>query len=69
MKINGEAFRKAREARLLGTHHLAKAADVSPGCIQGLESAGRARLSTLRKIIAALGMSIQEAYDRKFLED
>jgi predicted transcriptional regulator len=69
MRVNAEAFKKARESRLLGIHHLAKSADVSPGCVKGLESGSRPRLDTLRKIIAALGMTVEEAYERRFIEE
>ncbi|MDR2456272.1 MAG: helix-turn-helix domain-containing protein [Deltaproteobacteria bacterium] len=69
MKINTSAFKKARESRLLGIHHLAKSADVSPGCVKGLENGTSPRLDTLRKIIAALGMTVEEAYEKKFIEE
>jgi DNA-binding XRE family transcriptional regulator len=68
MKINGEAFKLARERRLYGAQHLAKVAEVSPGCVKVLESGGVPRLETLRKIINALGMTIEEAYEKKFIE-
>ncbi|MDR1657465.1 MAG: helix-turn-helix domain-containing protein [Deltaproteobacteria bacterium] len=69
MKVNGAAFKKARESLLLGTNHLAKVADLSPSCIKNLENGGNLRLGSIRKVIAALGLTIEDAYDKKLIED
>jgi DNA-binding phage protein len=69
MKVNGAAFRKMRESRLMGPYNLAKQAGISPSIIKSIETGGSPRLESIRKVLAALGLSVQEAYEQKLLED
>jgi DNA-binding phage protein len=69
MKINCDAFKKLRESKLLGVYNLAKQADVSPSIVKSLEEGGRPRLESIRKVIVALGLTVEEAYQKKLIED
>ncbi|MDR1085602.1 MAG: helix-turn-helix domain-containing protein [Deltaproteobacteria bacterium] len=68
MKINGEAFQKARENQLLSTIGLAKMADVSPNVIRSLEQGNNIRPESIRKIIEALGLTIEDAQKKGLIK-
>lgn len=69
MKVNGAEFRKMRENRLLGPYNLAKLAGISPSIIKSIEQGGTPRLESIRKVLTALDLTVQEAYQRKMLEE
>jgi predicted transcriptional regulator len=69
MKVNGAAFKKMRENRLLGPYNLAKLAGISPSIIKSIEQGGSPRLESIRKVLAALDLTVQEAYQNKMLEE
>lgn len=69
MKVNPEAFRKARENQLVSVLGLAKKAEVSGKVIRNLELGKTIRLESIRKIIQALGFTIEEARERRLVED
>lgn len=52
--------RKIREARLMSKAELARKAGVSPLTIDRIERGECCRLDTMRKIIIALGYSVEE---------
>lgn len=60
--------RRLREDRLLSKAELARRAGVSPLTIDRVESGLPCRMDTKRKIILALGMTIEEK-DKVFLRD
>ena len=68
MRIDGEAFKKARMRQLLSSFGLAKQAGVSPNIIRNLELGKSPRLDSVRKVIMALGMTVEEALDKKLIE-
>lgn len=59
--------RKIREARLMSKAELARKAGVSPLTIDRIERGECCRLDTMRKIIIALGYSVEEK-SKIFLE-
>ncbi|MDR2454977.1 MAG: helix-turn-helix domain-containing protein [Deltaproteobacteria bacterium] len=69
MKVNPEAFRKARENQLVSVLGLAKKAEVSGKVIRNLELGKTIRLESIRKIIQALGFTIEEAREKRLVED
>jgi predicted transcriptional regulator len=69
MKVNPEAFRKARENQLVSVLGLAKKAEVSGKVIRNLELGKTIRLESIRKIIQALGYTIEEAREKRLVED
>jgi DNA-binding XRE family transcriptional regulator len=60
--------RKLREDRLLSKAELARRAGVSPLTIDRIESGKPCRMDTKRKIILALGMTIEDK-DQVFLKE
>jgi predicted transcriptional regulator len=68
MKIDGEAFKKARMRQLLSSFGLAKQAGVSPNIVRNLELGKPPRLDSVRKVILALGLTIEEAVDSRMIE-
>ena len=52
---------KLREAQLLGKAELARKAGVSESTLDRVESGAECRLETKRKIILALGLSVQDS--------
>jgi predicted transcriptional regulator len=69
MKVNGAAFKKIRENRLLGPYNLAKRAGISPSIIKSIEQGGTPRLESIRKVLTALDLTVQDAYSMGLLED
>ena len=62
----GEGLRRERKLRMLSQRDLASLADLSPTTIVNLEAnAHGARPSTLRKLTAALNVSVDELIDAK----
>lgn len=51
--------RKAREAKMLSKAELARLAGISPLTLDRIEKGKQCRLSTQRKILLALGLSIE----------
>ena len=60
--------RRLREDRLLSKAELARRAGISPLTIDRIESGMRCRMDTKRKIILALGMTIEDK-DEVFVPD
>lgn len=59
MKPNNHV-KSIREARLMSKAELARKAGISPLTIDRIERGGECRLETMRKIILALGFSLDE---------
>ncbi|MDR2443695.1 MAG: helix-turn-helix domain-containing protein [Deltaproteobacteria bacterium] len=68
MRINGPAFARSREELLLGLAELANKADVTYKTLVRVERGQSVKVISLRKIIRALGMTIQEAIAKKLIE-
>ena len=68
MKINGTAFSRAREELLLGIAELANKADVTYKTLVRVERGQSVKVVSLRKIIRALGLTIQDAIAKKMIE-
>jgi len=66
-KANANNVRTIREGRMMSKAELAKAADLSIPTIDRVEKGYPCRMETKRKIIRALGISLQER-SRVFLE-
>jgi transcriptional regulator with XRE-family HTH domain len=67
MKINGSAFVKARESHLLGVLELANKADVTFKTLSRVEKGQSVKLVSLRKVISALGLTIEEALAQRMI--
>jgi transcriptional regulator with XRE-family HTH domain len=67
MKINGSAFMKARESHLLGVLELANKADVTFKTLSRIEKGQSVKLVSLRKVLKALGISIEEALAKRMI--
>jgi predicted transcriptional regulator len=68
MKVNGDAFKKARMKQLLSSFGLAKQAGVSPNIVRNIESGKIPRLDSMRKVIVALGMTVEEALEYRMIQ-
>ena len=68
MKINGPAFSRAREELLLGIAELANKADVTYKTLVRVERSQSVKVVSLRKIIRALGLTIQDAIAKRMIE-
>jgi DNA-binding XRE family transcriptional regulator len=68
MKINGHAFARAREGLLFGIAELANKADVTYKTLVRVERSQSVKVISLRKIIRALGMTIQDAINKRLIE-
>ncbi|MDR1112044.1 MAG: helix-turn-helix domain-containing protein [Deltaproteobacteria bacterium] len=64
MKVDGEAFKKARLRMLLSPLNLASTAGVSPNIIKNLEMGKPPRPDLIRKVILALDITVEEALER-----
>ncbi|MDR1109860.1 MAG: helix-turn-helix domain-containing protein [Deltaproteobacteria bacterium] len=69
MRVNAEAFRRARENQLISVLGLAKKAEVSGKVIRNLELGKTTRLESIRKIINALGYTLEEAREKRLVEE
>jgi predicted transcriptional regulator len=67
MKIDGNAFVKARESHLLGVLELANKADVTFKTLSRVEKGQSVKLVSLRKVIKALGLTIEEAVAKRMI--
>ena len=67
VQLKPNNVRNIRESRLMSKSELAKAADVSIPTIDRVEKGYPCRMETKRKIIKALGLSLDER-GRVFLE-
>jgi transcriptional regulator with XRE-family HTH domain len=67
MKINGTAFVKARESHLLGVLELANKADVTFKTLSRIEKGQSVKLVSLRKVIKALGLTVEEALAKRMI--
>ncbi|MDR0620652.1 MAG: helix-turn-helix domain-containing protein [Deltaproteobacteria bacterium] len=67
MKINGTAFVKARESHLLGVLELANKADVTFKTLSRVEKGQSVKQVSLRKVIKALGLTIEEAFAKRMV--
>jgi predicted transcriptional regulator len=68
MKINGKAFKDARESLMMSVTEVAKKALVSGAVIRKLEDSQPARPELVRRVIEALGKSVDEARERGYFE-
>ncbi|MDR1578606.1 MAG: helix-turn-helix domain-containing protein [Deltaproteobacteria bacterium] len=60
MKNSKLSFREIREKQMISVAELARKAGVSTQTINRVESGGSCRMDTLRKIILALGYSVED---------
>ena len=67
VQLKPNNVRTIREAKLMSKSELAKAADLSIPTIDRVEKGHPCRMETMRKIITALGMTLDER-KRVFLE-
>lgn len=67
MKIDGNAFVKARESHLLGVLELANKADVTFKTLSRVEKGQSVKYVSLRKVIKALGLTIDEALAKRMV--
>jgi DNA-binding XRE family transcriptional regulator len=67
VQLKSNNVRTIREAKLMSKAELAKAADLSIPTIDRVEKGYSCRMETKRKIIKALGLSLDER-DRVFLK-
>jgi transcriptional regulator with XRE-family HTH domain len=67
MKINGEAFKEARLSKLMSKLYLASSSGVSPNIIKNIELGKTARPDLIRKVVLALGMTVEEAFEKKMI--
>jgi transcriptional regulator with XRE-family HTH domain len=65
--IDGEAFKRARAKRLWSRDALANQAGVSAYALRKIESGEKIRISIVRKVILALGMTLEEALQKRFV--
>ena len=68
MKVNPAQFVKAREDQLLSVLTLANKAELSVKVIKHLEEGKPVRLVSIRKVITALGLTLDEALEKKLIE-
>lgn len=68
LKLGNNSLRKIREQLLMSKAELARKAGVSPLTIDRIESGKNCRMETKRKIILALGYSLEDK-DKIFGED
>ena len=68
MKVDGDAFKQARMKQLLSSFGLAKQAGVSPNIVRNLESGKIPRLDSMRKVIVALGLTVEEALEHQMIQ-
>ncbi|HWP22664.1 MAG TPA: helix-turn-helix transcriptional regulator [Candidatus Binatia bacterium] len=57
---DGNNVRKMREAKMLSKTELARLAGISPLTLDRIEKGKECRLSTKRKILLALGLTIEQ---------
>ncbi|MDR1050711.1 MAG: helix-turn-helix domain-containing protein [Deltaproteobacteria bacterium] len=67
MNVDGEAFKKARLKKLLSPLNLASEAGVSPNIIKNIEKGKTPRLDLIRKVILALGLTVEEALEKRMI--
>ena len=59
---NGNNVRKMREAKMLSKAELARLAGISPLTLDRIEKGKECRLATKRKILLALGLTIDQKH-------
>jgi len=59
---NGNNVRKMREAKMLSKSELARMAGISPLTLDRIEKGKECRLATKRKILLALGLTIEQKH-------
>jgi DNA-binding XRE family transcriptional regulator len=59
---NGNNVRKMREAKMLSKAELARLAGISPLTLDRIEKGKECRLATKRKILLALGLTIEQKH-------
>jgi len=59
---DGNNVRKMREAKMLSKAELARLAGISPLTLDRIEKGKECRLSTKRKILLALGLTIEQKH-------
>ncbi|MDR2367428.1 MAG: helix-turn-helix domain-containing protein [Deltaproteobacteria bacterium] len=65
--VNGEAFFEARLERFLSQEALAGKAGVSSNAIKRMERGQKIGSEITRKVLMALGISVKEALEKKFV--
>jgi DNA-binding XRE family transcriptional regulator len=60
MKPSKVSFKEIREKQMISVAELARKAGVSTQTITRIESGGTCRMDTMRKIILALGYSVED---------
>jgi predicted transcriptional regulator len=65
--INSRGLKEFRTSRMLTITELARASDVSAKAIRQVEAGGPCRLETARRLLAGLGLTIEEARRRGLL--
>jgi DNA-binding XRE family transcriptional regulator len=60
MKHSKISFKEVREKQMISVAELARKAGVSTQTITRIESGGTCRMDTMRKIILALGYSVED---------
>jgi transcriptional regulator with XRE-family HTH domain len=68
MLVNGDAFREARMSKLMSKLRLASNSGVSPNIIKNIELGKPARPDLIRKVVLALGMTVEEAFEKKMVK-
>jgi predicted transcriptional regulator len=69
MKINYSVLKKMIENRLYTPGKFARLAGISPNILTSIEQGGSPRYQSLRKILAALDLTVEEAYLQNLLDD
>jgi DNA-binding XRE family transcriptional regulator len=68
MKINGNAFKLAREKSLRSPGSLANISGVSPKTIVNIELGKQnVRPNTVRKVLSGLGLTLEEAFQKNLV--
>jgi transcriptional regulator with XRE-family HTH domain len=65
--INSRGLKEIRTSRMLTITELARASDVSVKALRRLEAGRPYRLETARRLLAGLGLTIEEARQRGLL--
>jgi transcriptional regulator with XRE-family HTH domain len=68
MDVNGKAFCEARLDKFVSQETLARMAGVSPNAIKRIEKGNKIGADLLRKVLPALGISIEEAFAKHLIK-
>ncbi|MDR2386429.1 MAG: helix-turn-helix domain-containing protein [Deltaproteobacteria bacterium] len=67
MKIDGKAFRMAREKRLMTQALLSRESGVSPNTIKKIETGQTNKFEVIKKVLNAMDIPVKEAFDKRML--